>query len=192
MNPIVRAKGLRSTALASALSMALTLSFACSALNAAPAADTNATDTKTADKKAADKKATDKKTTDKKSADKKTPDKKTSDKKMAIRRRRTRSQRRLPRKPERPRTPSTKHRRRFPAGRAPCGSSCHTAAGHNRSGQRIGLAVAAATGRKPRPARAPARDRADAGEEAGRAGRGRRDLLDIAGRSRTRSRTSST
>ena len=82
MNPIVRAKGLRSTALASAVSMALTLSFACSALNAAPAGDTNATDTKTADKKATDKKAAAKKTTDKKSTDKKTPDKKTSDKKI--------------------------------------------------------------------------------------------------------------
>jgi peptidoglycan lytic transglycosylase len=82
VNPIVRAKGLRSTALASALSMALTLSFACSVLNAAPAADTNATDTKTADKKATDKKAAEKKTVDKKSADKKTPDKKSPDKKV--------------------------------------------------------------------------------------------------------------
>jgi soluble lytic murein transglycosylase len=62
--------------------MALTLSLACSALNAAPAVDTNATDTKTADKKATDKKAAEKKTTDKKSADKKTPDKKTPDKKI--------------------------------------------------------------------------------------------------------------
>ncbi len=77
MNPIVRAKGLRSTALVSALSMALTLSFTSSALNAAPATDTSATDSKAADKnKAADKKATDKKAAEKK----KTTDKKAADK----------------------------------------------------------------------------------------------------------------
>ena len=83
MTPIVHAKSLRSTALSTVLSVALTLSLACSALNAAPVADTTATDTKPADKKATDKKAAEKKAPDKKAADKKAADKKAADRKTA-------------------------------------------------------------------------------------------------------------
>jgi soluble lytic murein transglycosylase len=81
--PIVRAKSLRSTALSTVLSVAITLALGFSAVNAAPAADTNATDTKTADKKATDKKAADKKAADKKAAEKKTTGKKTEGQKAS-------------------------------------------------------------------------------------------------------------